>query len=181
MTNVLSENTSRKTEQLKAIIVNPYISQSHYEITEVEEGYTFTTVNDEEYFIYFLPTGELFSGTGFDVYSFNIERIKKSNSLKRKHDDLGRTIAYILDLFFKKQQNAIITQCETEDGCQDARARLFERWFNRYNSQGLIDKISEKVEFTDDYMTVFSIYFNPNSPDIELLKNSFYEYVSYSK
>ncbi|MCR5395727.1 MAG: hypothetical protein K6E86_10055 [Bacteroidales bacterium] len=136
MTNVLSENTSRKTEQLKAIIVNPYISQSHYEITEVKEGYT---------------------------------------------DDLGSTIAYILDLFFKKQQNAIITQCETEDGCQDARARLFERWFNRYNSQGLIDKISEKVEFTDDYTTVFSIYFNPNSPDIELLKNSFYEYVSYSK
>ena len=160
--------------------MNQYALQNHYEITEVDKGYTFTTINDEEYFIYFLPTGELFAESGFDVYSFNIERIKKSNNTKRVPDDLGSTIAYILDLFFKKQQNAIITQCETEDGCQHARARLFERWFNCY-SQGIIERISERVEYQKNSFTIFSIYYNPKESNIDSLINSFREYIEYCK
>lgn len=159
--------------------MNPYNLPNHYEVKELEEGYTFKTINNEVYYVYFLPTGELFTDSGFDVYSFNIERVEKSKYLNRQSDDLSGTIAYILDLFFKKQKNAIITQCETDDGNQAARARLFERWYNRYN-QGLVGKLSEIVQIDESVSTLFSIYYNRKAPNFNLLLEDFNDYIGYN-
>ena len=157
--------------------MNSPILQPQYEVKKTEEGYFFTTSNGEEYFVYFLPVFTLFEGTGFSVYSFNIERTNgKTDKTVRKQDDISDTIAHILIQFFAKQQNAVITQCETMDGRQDARARLFDFWFERYGD-GQIQKLSEKIKIDGNQSTTFSIYFNPKDSNVKLLIDRFMEYV----
>lgn len=59
--------------------------------------------------------------------------IGNSNQQKSPRDSkLQRTILAIIEEFFRKNQVAMLYICETGDGKQQVRSRLFKYWFDSY-------------------------------------------------
>lgn len=111
--------------------------QNHYDIKETEYGYRFTTVAGVDYFLTFIsyPTVSDFLSTS--VYMFNIERNER-NDTGQNDEKVKNTILYVLEVFFNRHEDALITICDVVDGKQYARKRLFDYWFDRYNNDRLV-------------------------------------------
>ncbi len=93
-------------------------------VTEVHGGYQFETESSVIYRIRFIeemPIG------GCDTYQFAISRITESNA--GFDPDVRATIFIIIDEFFAEYQNVLLYICDTSDGREEARNRLFVHWF----------------------------------------------------
>lgn len=100
--------------------------------------YCFSTDHGVEYKAYFLPF--VFSGVKLYHFGFNTEKV----SLKKVYDKkIQATIVAIIMDFFKRTENALLIVCDTQDGRQLARKRLFDKW---YRSDG-INTLFEKNDF----------------------------------
>ena len=64
------------------------------------------------------------------AYQFLITNL--SNSASPNDSKLKLTILYILDSFFKVNNDILLYICETGDGMQKMRSRLFSYWFSVY-------------------------------------------------
>ena len=69
------------------------------------------------------------------AYQFLITNL--SNSASPNDSKLKLTILYILDSFFKVNNDILLYICETGDGKQAMRNRLFIRWFQQYSEHHL--------------------------------------------
>ena len=98
---------------------------------EVDNGtYSFMTDNMAEIFISFEKDDILQSGI---VYQFGISNPKGTKS-PRDHK-VRETILAIIEEFFNKNKAALLYICETGDGMQRMRSRLFHYWFSIYNEK----------------------------------------------
>lgn len=103
----------------------------YYVKKEDDEGtYSFTTDNMTEFFISFEKDDILRSGI---VYQFGISN---PQGKKSPCDHKVRiTILAIIEEFFNKNKAALLYICETGDGMQKMRSRLFQYWFSVYNEK----------------------------------------------
>ena len=69
----------------------------------------------------------------------------------------------------------MIMVCDSLDGRELKRARLFSRWFMQYND-GNIQKY-DASSATEYYMLYVSLYIHRNNPNIRQIVNAFYELV----
>lgn len=103
----------------------------YYVKKEDDEGtYSFTTDNMTEFFISFVKDDILRSGI---VYQFGISNPQGKKS-PRDHK-VRITILAIIEEFFNKNKAALLYICETGDGMQKMRSRLFQYWFSVYNEK----------------------------------------------
>lgn len=103
----------------------------YYVKKEDNEGtYSFTTDNMAEFFISFEKDDILRSGI---VYQFGISNPQGKKS-PRDHK-VRITILAIIEEFFNKNKAALLYICETGDGMQKMRSRLFQYWFSVYNEK----------------------------------------------
>lgn len=103
----------------------------YYVKKEDDEGtYSFTTDNMAEFFISFEKDDILRSGI---VYQFGISNPQGKKS-PRDHK-VRITILAIIEEFFNKNKAALLYICETGDGMQKMRSRLFQYWFSVYNEK----------------------------------------------
>ena len=103
----------------------------YYVKKEDDEGtYSFTTDNMTEFFISFEKDDILRSGI---VYQFGISNPQEKKS-PRDHK-VRITILAIIEEFFNKNKAALLYICETGDGMQKMRSRLFQYWFSVYNEK----------------------------------------------
>lgn len=103
----------------------------YYVKKEDDEGtYSFTTDNMAEFFISFEKDDILRSGI---VYQFGISNPQGKKS-PRDHK-VRITILAIIEEFFNKNKAALLYICETGDGMQKMRSRLFQYWFGVYNEK----------------------------------------------
>lgn len=103
----------------------------YYVKKEDDEGtYSFTTDNMAEFFISFEKDDILRSGI---VYQFGISNPQGKKS-PRDHK-VRITILAIIEEFFSKNKAALLYICETGDGMQKMRSRLFQYWFSVYNEK----------------------------------------------
>lgn len=103
----------------------------YYVKKEDDEGmYSFTTDNMTEFFISFEKDDILRSGI---VYQFGISNPQGKKS-SRDHK-VRITILAIIEEFFNKNKAALLYICETGDGMQKMRSRLFQYWFSVYNEK----------------------------------------------
>jgi len=103
----------------------------YYVKKEDDEGtYSFTTDNMTEFFISFEKDDILRSGI---VYQFGISNPQGKKS-PRDHK-VRITILAIIEEFFNKNKAALLYICETGDGMQKMRSRLFQYWFSVYNEK----------------------------------------------
>ena len=133
---------------------------SPFEINEVEPyDYTFVSKFGIKYRVFFSPMEELYPQL-INTYSFSIER--ESNSPHPMDARIAVTIVAILRRFFENNENAMIMICDTLDGKEAKRRKLFDRWYKLYND-GTLDKLDASAS-TADYELFISIYFTRNNP-----------------
>ena len=87
------------------------------------------------------------------------------------------TVVAILERFFRNNENAMIMICDTLDGKERKRRKLFDRWFKMYNDGRLIKM--DAAGSVDQYELFLSIYFTKTNPNKEQLKVAFQELLAH--
>ena len=110
------------------------------------------TDHDVRYRLGFLPDDIIQSTESYEFV------IANTNSKSSPRDAKVRnTVLAVVDAFFKKNDNALLYICETSDGKQAFRNRLFQSWFAAYQDKSKITLLSASVrdmEGVDNYATL---------------------------
>ena len=139
---------------------------------EADLTYSFTTRHGITYHAYFLDYS-CYYPVFTNVYTFNIEPEEDTpHPMDRR---IALTIIYILQQFFRHNENAMIMICDNLDGKEKKREMLFSRWFMQYND-GSIQKY-DASSATDDYMLYVSLYIHRDNPHVRQLVAAFYDLV----
>jgi len=109
----------------------------------------------------------------YGVYTLNLEPL---NSIK-SHGDIRieLTIQYALKKFFENNKNALIAIIDSGDGRQQARSRLFKRWYRNSNIDN-IEKIDVECK-TEDVEIIATLFLEKSNPFKTEIKSSFAELV----
>ena len=142
---------------------------SPFEINEVEKfDYTFISRDGIKYRVFFSPLQEFYPLLP-NTYSFSIEpEDRRPHPLDRR---IAVTVVSILERFFENDENAMIMICDTLDGKERKRRKLFDRWFKMFNNGRLIKM--DAAGSVDQYELFLSIYFTATNPHKEQLKTAF--------
>lgn len=107
-------------------------AKSEYLVKKEEDELTFSFMTDNmaEIFISFEKDDILQSGI---VYQFGISNPQGTKSPRAPK--VRNTILAIIEEFFAKNKAALLYICETGDGMQKMRSRLFQYWFSIYNER----------------------------------------------
>ena len=142
---------------------------SPYQVWKDERGYSFKTDYGIFYTVEFDPED---SGLEVVAYWFNLT----NNSRKSSPNDtkIRDTVFCIIEDFFRENPEILLYMCESGDGQQAMRARLFLRWFNQYKqNRGFVIKTAEvKSEKTTDYVALIIQRSHPAFDDIVQLFDS---------
>lgn len=149
--------------------------QSHYNVEETEYGYKFTTIAGVDYFLTFISYPSISDFLATNIYMFNIERNESVITSGQDDEKVRNTVLYVLDLFFSKHEDALISICDVIDGKQFARKRLFDSWFNKFNNNRLI-KMEAECEI-DGIPTFASLLYSANHYNHRHLEQEFQELV----
>lgn len=139
---------------------------------------------------YFETEAGILYQIGFDLeqsiwedgaYEFGIRNVSGIPSMRDVN--LKRTILCIVEEFFRQNPEILLYLCETGDGHQSARSRLFLHWFNDYEQKNryYIKTVRIKAERIDHYA---SIIVQRSNPSLEKIIGDFERMVSdltYSK
>ena len=152
-----------------------------FDFKKVDElYYTFISRDGITYNVFFSPLQEIYPKL-INTYSFSIEREdKNAHPIDAR---IAVTVATILKRFFENNENAMIMICDTLDGKEAKRRKLFDRWYKRFND-GSLEKYDASAS-TAEYELFISIYFtrtNPNRRQLieafrDLLASDLYEMV----
>lgn len=128
-----------------------------YSYRESDGQYYFDTPSGARYVAYFLDLSSLAE----NLFTFNFDRII-DGAPDSVDCNVFDTICAILQSFFLKHQNSMLLVCDTADGREEARMRLFNSWFLRIAPAGLtkIDR-SGKAEAYNLFVSLFVWADNP--------------------
>lgn len=111
---------------MNALSLSSINSNSPYEVRQRGDAtYSFITDSSIEIFISFEKDDILQTGIS---YQFGISNPKGAKS--PRDSKIRDTILSIVHEFFEKNQAALLYICETGDGMQKMRNRLFKYWFS---------------------------------------------------
>ena len=145
-------------------------SQLPYDL--VQEGLTYFFVNKDgiKYRAYFRDISAYYPHSAdTNTFSFEPETTKKHPVDNR----ISATIVEILRRFFEKEENAMIMVCDSVDGKEEKRRKLFDRWFEKHADDSIL-KYDASAPL-EDYRLYISIYFKKTNPNKTLLLQSFYD------
>lgn len=95
-----------------------------YSVWNVDEYYFFRTKYGALYKIGFMPDDTIWDE---NAYQFLI--VNENNTTSPNDAHLKETVFCIIEGFFKANPSILLYLCETGDGKQASRNRLFIRWF----------------------------------------------------
>ena len=146
-----------------------------FEINEVEKfDYTFVSRDGINYRVFFSPLQDYYPELP-NTYSFSIEPEDRTpHPFDRR---IAMTVVAILERFFQNDENAMIMICDTLDGKERKRRKLFDRWFKMFNNGRLIKM--DAAGSVDQYELFLSIYFTKTNPNKEQLKVAFQELLAH--
>lgn len=158
-------------EHSKDSLIHQSNLQDRYEFIFKDDGYVFTTEAGTEYIVTFLEYG-LFSDIPIQVYHFSFYKV---NTDKDQSGDIRvrNTILKIIDTFFDEHERAMIAICDTDDGKQKFRQRLFNMWYRPYRN--IISKKDAVVNLDDETQTYASLFYRKDDLCVADLERQFDE------
>jgi len=150
-------------------------------VRDDEGRYSFVNRDGVHYKLYFYPLSNLYPEF-VNTFSFTIEAEDSTpHPMDRR---IVATVVEVLRVFFQNHENAMIMTCDSVDGKQRKRRKLFDRWFDIYNADNTLSRIDASRR-NADYELLVSLYYkeeNPNKQQLldafkELLSKDFYEIV----
>jgi hypothetical protein len=139
-----------------------------YRYWEEDGQYFFNTPSGAQYVAYFLelPFAK-------NLYTFNFDKLHLGT-----HGVVDvyvcDTICTILALFFQKHQDSMLVACDSSDGREAARMRLFESWYRRLAPEEL--KKIDRSGQAEEYRLFLSLFVWDDNPDKERLITILDEY-----
>lgn len=144
---------------------------SPFEINEDEPlDYTFLNRDGIKYHATFYPVEYLYPQFP-KTYSFSIE--PEDKRAHRIDPRISATIVEILRRFFSINENAMIMVCDSTDGKEGKRRKLFDRWFENFADDSILRYDASAP--LEEYQLHISIYFRNDNPNKNALVKAFYD------
>jgi len=138
-----------------------------------EVSYTFVTDHGIEYVVRYVYSNDYYFDSSSnignsEILEFQFAPINKGLAIVND-DRIAETLAFSIQSVLRSKKNAILYICDSSDGKQAARSRLFNQWYNRY-SWGKIEKHDGKINNPDsaaaEHVSIIVNSENPYSKDI---------------
>ena len=149
-------------------------ADSPYHVEESDDSYFFEffTDHDVHYSVGFMPDDSLLKAETCHLIIVNVNNRQSPSDRKVKDTVLG-----IVAEFFEKNNTTLLYICETGDGKQYLRNRLFERWFSSYKHKALYTSVSSSVIDEDGIMNYATIIVRNDNPNLVEIVSEFTETV----
>lgn len=131
--------------------------------------YKFTSDYGVKYVVGFIPDDSIVNGA-YQFVILNTNNKPSPNDVKIKD-----IVILFVDSFFSKDEEALIYICETGDGKQAMRNRLFQQWFSRYNQSGCYTFITSSLRDEDGVVNYASLIVKNSNPRLSEIVNEFTE------
>lgn len=156
--------------ELSAETIN---QNSSYKVCAVAKSIIdFVTDYGVEYRIDFMEDYSIWEENAYQLVIINKNKKASPNDDKLKH-----TIFCIIEEFFRANPSILLYICETGDGKQTARSRLFLRWFKNY--EGATELYLQDVEIeSEGVMNYAALIIQRNNPDFSSIIETFNETIS---
>ena len=130
-----------------------------YRVMQVDDGvFAFTTKHGISYTASFLADVSFYDE---GVYQFFLT--KTSSKKGRKDDDISETVKVIIEEFFAHEEAVMLYICDTADGRQASRDRLFRAWFYSFEESESYTLHTEGM-MIDNVRYLSSILLRKNHP-----------------
>ena len=128
--------------------------------TSKEEGfYEFITSHDVHYSIGFLEDDLLLKEDAYQLIIANVNHRSSPRDAKVRDTVIG-----IVDEFFRVNNTTLLYICETGDGKQSMRSRLFEYWFSSYKRKALFTMLSSSIVDSDGIVNYATLILRNDNP-----------------
>lgn len=138
-----------------------------YQVWEIDGDYSFKTDNGAIINISFVEDFSIWESGAYQFYIGN-----ESHTPSPNDKNVRDTIFVIMEFFFADNPEILLYLCETGDGKQASRNRLFIRWFKEYKKKHLyyfdtVEMIAENIE------NFAAIIVQRNNPNLEAIIEEF--------
>ena len=146
---------------MNALSVTTINASSPYLVQESkEEGfYEFFTVHDLHYSVGFLEDDILLQEDAYQLIIANVNHRSSPRDAKVRDTVIG-----IVDEFFRMNNTTLLYICETGDGKQSMRSRLFEYWFSSYKRKAYFTMLSSSIVDADGIVNYATIILRNDNP-----------------
>jgi len=136
----------------------------------VTDSYDFITESDVHITVYFDDDFMISSGLSYQLIIGNANNRKSPRDRK-----LQQTVLAIVEEFFYQNQAAILYICETGDGKQGMRNRLFSYWFEAYEYNSRFSIHTTCVNDEEGIPNFAALIIKNDNPNIVEVVNEFME------
>ncbi len=138
---------------LKHILLN-----SPYDITLSEQGFIFQTAGGIHYRVSFDEEDIILGGC--KTYQLILQKVERTHA---PHDpNVETTVLAIINEFFRLNQHVLLYVCDTSDGKESGRNRLFLRWFERHAAHGQFTICTAHAKIESEMVHIAIIVANSN-------------------
>lgn len=151
-------------------------AKSSYEVTAIQgvNFVSFLTDYGVQYAIGFEKDDTSMPVT--ETYQFSI--INVNNKKSPRDPKVRETIIAVVEDFFAENQEVMLYICETGDGKQSMRSRLFEYWFNHYKQEWNVMLLSTSVRDEEGILNYAAIILRNDHPRLKEIVNEFTDAVT---
>lgn len=137
-----------------------------------EGAYEFFTRHGVHYAVDFVEDDFLLSAISYQFTIVNVNHLASPND-----KDVRDTILTIIDEFFIQNRCALLYICETGDGKQSMRNRLFVSWFESNKKKNDFVIMTADIPDEEGIMNYAALIIPVDSPDFEKVVTEFKETV----
>lgn len=147
-------------------------TKAPYKVLEQTEGtLSFTTDNGLCYDAGFV---EDYSFMEEGVFQFFIS--ERSGKRATKDMKVKETVVTIIEAFFEYNEYALLYICDTSDGKQQLRNRLFEMWYNTFSYKKEYTRLSASI-MVEDVSFYASVIIKNSNKNFALVSSEFNRFV----
>lgn len=114
---------------------------------------------------------------GVEMYQFSIVNI--NNQPSPSDSKVRDTVLAIVNEFFQKNQSVLLYICETSDGKQRMRDRLFRNWFSNNESRHQYIITSASIMDSENVVNYAAIILRSDHPEKEVIIDRFNETIQF--
>ena len=144
------------------------LEKSPYDITLSEVGFIFRTDNDVHYRVSFDEEDIILGGC--KTYQLILQNVEHKRTPYDPKVEL--TVLAIIEEFFRSNLYVLLYICDTSDGKEGGRNRLFLRWFERHASPEQFTIKTAKAQVENEYIYAAIIVENRN-PMLKAITDDF--------
>ncbi len=155
---------------MKALSIDNINKKSSYIVREATEKgfFEFFTDSNVHYSVGFMLDEEtLRLKDCYELIIANVNNQKSPNDAK-----LRDTVIAIVDEFFRTNNSTMLYICETGDGKQAMRNRLFQFWFSTYCKKNAFTFMSSSIE-DDGVINYATLVVRNDNPNLSNIINAF--------